>query len=371
MLRGLALCAGLLFLATGCSFAGPAATTQKVSDDVGTADVLVAPDVPGPPEDTGPPPPPPPLELVVDRDVRDRLPALINAAHTRIDVLHFSFTQTGSSGDVMAALKAAKARGVDVRVLLDDEPEANPDAVAALKSVGISAKLDNNNTRLHLKAFAIDGEVLFIGSTNLSGSALDFNHEANWIVRDPDALQFFEAYFAGINANPNYTLNPASSTSDSGAIQMWGRAGFNDVAIPAIESAKVSVDVIIYGINLDPNYPDGPAPDLAQALYDAEARSVPVRVLFELSDWNDGLNERNQHAAALFSKAGIQIRYDSEETVTHAKVLITDDRVFVGTNNWSYQGLHLGHEGGLATTLEQPVAATRAYFEAQWAAAAP
>jgi len=308
------------------------------------------------------------VEVVVDRQARGAMLGLIGAARSCLDVFEFELLRSGSAEDVRASVIAAARRGVDVRVLLDDEVESNEAAAAALRELGIDARVDHHPTRTHLKMIAVDESAVLVGSTNLSGASIDYNHETNVLVRDPSAVEFFTRYLDGLWADPAHV--PTKRVAERpNPIVPWLDGGYSTLALPAIATATAGIDLVVYGINLDPRFPEGPVARLAAALFDAVDRGVAVRVLLERSSWSETLNEINDHAAAVLRAEGVVVRFDDPDVVTHAKLLITDDRAMVGTNNWGYGGLVRDHEAGVMIDVPDAVSELSAYFEAQWSAA--
>ena len=86
------------------------------------------------------------------------------------------------------ALAQAKQRGVDVRVVLDqdirwrEEPK-NEEAYRYLREQGVQVFFDEKKTRTHAKVLVIDGKTVILGSTNWSKAALTRNVEANVLIR--------------------------------------------------------------------------------------------------------------------------------------------------------------------------------------------
>lgn len=94
---------------------------------------------------------------------------------------------------ILEDLIAAQKRGVEVRVLLeksdrkgnslDRENLATSDR---LRQHGVQVLFDSPNTTTHTKAIVIDARFVFIGSHNLTHSALFYNHELSVLIDDPD-----------------------------------------------------------------------------------------------------------------------------------------------------------------------------------------
>ncbi len=103
------------------------------------------------------------------------------------------------------SLVDAENRGVDVKIILDDGRGygyVNEDLVEAAQNWSryfekhnIEVRFDWSNQTTHDKLIIIDGEIVIVGSTNWSTSALDYNHEANILVENRDVAQEYENYF--------------------------------------------------------------------------------------------------------------------------------------------------------------------------------
>jgi phosphatidylserine/phosphatidylglycerophosphate/cardiolipin synthase-like enzyme len=111
--------------------------------------------------------------------------------------------------------------------------------------------------------------------------------------------------------------------------------------------------------------------DTVDLLADAEARGVDVRVLLEKSSFDEGLNGMNANARSYLGARNVEARFDGANTITHAKVVLADDSVVIGTNNWGYGGFEDNHEAGVITTDPATVGKIASYFEGLWVSATP
>lgn len=85
------------------------------------------------------------------------------------------------------ALVGAKKRGVDVRVLTDQDRLRDPKqkaALSALREAGIPIKINRHDALMHLKQVVIDDEVNTNGSMNQTTSGNRYNDERLDIIRD-------------------------------------------------------------------------------------------------------------------------------------------------------------------------------------------
>ncbi len=107
--------------------------------------------------------------------------ARIGEATMTIRVAAYSFT----SAPIAAALVAAKARGVDVAVVVDGEqPKARGNRVSDLIAAEIPVYADRTHKIMHHKFGVFDGSVVLTGSWNLTASAEHSNAENLVTIRD-------------------------------------------------------------------------------------------------------------------------------------------------------------------------------------------
>lgn len=126
------------------------------------------------------------------QEIRARLLALADSARRDISVEVFVL----SDPDVVAALGAARLRGVRVRILLDPNQDSNQASCTALRLGGIEVAWFPvaPGQKLHAKAGLFDG-TLFLGSANWSVSGLSTNHELDIETRRPAQTRAFRAWF--------------------------------------------------------------------------------------------------------------------------------------------------------------------------------
>ncbi len=94
---------------------------------------------------------------------------------------------------ILTDLVAARQRGVRVRVLLEKtgrrDNSLNRENLATSKRLrqnGVEVRFDSPDTTTHTKAIVIDKRFVFIGSHNLTHSALFYNHELSVLIDNRD-----------------------------------------------------------------------------------------------------------------------------------------------------------------------------------------
>lgn len=140
--------------------------------------------------------------------------AAIDAAEESVGGAIFSFTHP----DVVDALEAAWARGVDVAVVMDESQANGPWSVdEELAAAGVPVYIDGNHNasgwaggKLHHKVLVVDpgtsGEVVLTGSANWSRAGTDDNDENLLEIRDADIVAAFADEVARVRSVA--TLHP-------------------------------------------------------------------------------------------------------------------------------------------------------------------
>lgn len=121
------------------------------------------------------------------------LESLISGAKERLWASMFFFHVEGEDspgGRIIASLKAAQDRGVDVRIILDHDLPGdyhsarwvNEGAFAAAKEAGLSLRPSLPDVTLHGKAVAVDSETVLVGSHNWTSSSFYRYEETSLLV---------------------------------------------------------------------------------------------------------------------------------------------------------------------------------------------
>ncbi|KAJ1988764.1 hypothetical protein H4R33_002305 [Dimargaris cristalligena] len=117
----------------------------------------------------------------------------LNSARNSLDVCVFSLTDD----DLANALIAAKKRGVQVRLISDDDQcsTLGSDVQRLGNDHGIPTRVDNNPSHMHHKFAIVDNQTLISGSYNWTKAARKSNRENIMITDSPDAVNGFRQEF--------------------------------------------------------------------------------------------------------------------------------------------------------------------------------
>jgi phosphatidylserine/phosphatidylglycerophosphate/cardiolipin synthase-like enzyme len=136
-----------------------------------------------------------PRENLESVDVRE-----IGRAQLSIDMAAYVL----SDPRIIMALTNAAERGVVIRLYLDKSqfaehgPAQSELMEALLVHRNVAARVKGEGVLMHLKAYAIDGEVLRTGSGNFSRSGLASQDNDAIFVTDPMTVDLFEGNFERI-----------------------------------------------------------------------------------------------------------------------------------------------------------------------------
>ena len=137
--------------------------------------------------------------LLLDRDYLYALIAEINRARSEIVFCAYLFktieNADGYPERVMKSLSSAVKRGVRVLALMElnqdsgDLIRTNSETAERLKKAGIAVCPDPRDLVTHTKLVVIDRRYLFVGSHNLTQSALKYNHEVSVWIDSPSMAE--------------------------------------------------------------------------------------------------------------------------------------------------------------------------------------
>jgi phosphatidylserine/phosphatidylglycerophosphate/cardiolipin synthase-like enzyme len=119
--------------------------------------------------------------------------AAIDRARRSLLVQAYNFTEPR----IIAAIVAARRRGVDVSVIVDKiTASQRGEGVDQVADAGIPTFVDRGPRIAHNKVMVIDGDTVLTGSFNWSVSAERFNAENLIALRSPGLAAFYAENFA-------------------------------------------------------------------------------------------------------------------------------------------------------------------------------
>jgi cardiolipin synthase len=256
-----------------------------------------------------------------------------------------------SDNEILEALERAQARGVKVRVLLEEHPfgggGGQENIFDRLADAGIDVRWNNPAFRFsHIKMMVIDHAVAIIMNQNITTSSFTGNRELGVVTTNPEAVQAASAIF---EADWNQDAEPPPGPL------VVSPTNARETLLSLIDSAQTSIDVYAEVLR---------DPALLQALEAAAQRGVTVRVLISPSASFDA-------EQASLGEAGVQVRL-LRSLYVHAKMILVDDqRAFIGSQNISTTSLDQNRELGIIVSDPVSLARVSRVFDIDFAAATP
>jgi len=145
------------------------------------------------------------VTLLQDHKYYDALISGIRKAKKEINGCFFLFKVTEHKNDlpmtIVRELIAAHKRGVSISIELEQAVsskgtvyEQNRRAATLLTDAGIKVRFDTPKTTTHVKALVIDGRYVYIGSHNLTQSALKYNNELSVMIDSAELAEEVTTY---------------------------------------------------------------------------------------------------------------------------------------------------------------------------------
>jgi phosphatidylserine/phosphatidylglycerophosphate/cardiolipin synthase-like enzyme len=305
-----------------------------------------------------------PITPIVDREYLPAAQKLIEQADKSICLSMFVVKREEMVNLLIKELEKSAQRGVEIKILLDDNIAHNQRTVNYLKGINnIEIKLDSPRKTTHNKMLIVDGETVLIGSTNWTDSSLGSADEANVIISNKEIADYLQEFFDKLWLDSSRDISPFKSFPGD-IVPLLDRQYFEEV-YGAVKKAKERVWVMVYGFKTTQ---DGKTRGdrLAEEIINAAQRGVKTRVFLEKSSFNQRLNEMNRETEEYLEKKGVETKLAREDIITHAKVVIIDDSVFLGATNWSYGGLELWHNSDILIKDKKIVDFFQKYFEQRY-----
>ncbi len=267
---------------------------------------------------------------------------ILNAINSATKTIDLEIYQVGDRG-VIDALKDAAKRGVKVRVMLEPKTVGSANYPAVQKELfaaGIDVQptppqFDTHHNVDHAKFMLIDSKELMIGSGNMvryglgGNEATEVNTRDFWIedtraVSLKEAGGLFNADWARMPTKPadfkNLVVTPDNAVSS---------------VLKVIDAAKKTLYVENQSLS---------DPDTIAHLIAAKQRGVDVKVLLGVQPIPH-MPPKNEATIKQLRAAGIDAGYLTQSYL-HAKTVITETQVFIGSQNFTGGGLGANREVG-------------------------
>jgi len=290
--------------------------------------------------------------LVEPRDGLGPIDRLITGARSSVDLTMYELDDTTAEND----LAADAARGVDVRVLLDQnlERSRNEAAYAFLSAHRVHVTWADAGTTYHQKTLTVDGTTSVIMTLNMVTD--DYPGTRDFAVIDTNRADV-AAIVTTFNADFAHTaIRPPDGTD-----LVWSPTNSESSILAVINGAHRTLAV--ENEEMDDSTVTG-------ALERAARRGVDVTVVMTAdSEWDTAFAE--------LKSAGVHVRLypdSSGALYIHAKAVVADaghsgQQAFAGSENFSTASLDYNRELGIRTASPAVISAISATIASDYAGA--
>jgi len=288
-----------------------------------------------------------------------QLAAAINSVGRTLDIAAFEWNLES----LTAAVLAAKQRGVQVRMVVDDENTIRDSGstIKQLIDAGIPVVGDERSALMHNKFMILDSTTVWTGSWNFTINDTYRNNNNVLVLRSRNAVADYQTEFNEMfeqkqfgPRSPSNTPN-VSFTQDGVPIQIYFAA--EDAVLPALIATLNSARRTIRFMNF--SFTDF---DVANTIIQRAGAGVAAQGIFETTGSQTDASELK----TLFC-AGIPARQDGNPFILHHKVFIVDDTTVVtGSFNISSNATRSNDENLIIISDPDLAAQYIAEFNRRW-----
>lgn len=258
---------------------------------------------------------------------------------------------------VLDALERAKANGAEVKIICDGIGSAfriSRRDIKKLKKAGIKVKIFHRlppfphsdiNLRDHRKIIAVDGKVAFTGGVNLADEYINVDSPYGFwkdtgLAIYGEAAKVFEGMFLAM-WNGRYEM-PAPGRGEKNCLPFYDspdcKTFCEDAYVSAISSAKERVHIFTPYFCVSDK--------AASALAFTARRGVDVTVIIPHVPDKKYAFEVSKAFAQQLKASGVKF-FEYTPGFMHAKTVICDDKVFLGSYNFDFRSTHYNYECGV------------------------
>jgi phosphatidylserine/phosphatidylglycerophosphate/cardiolipin synthase-like enzyme len=285
--------------------------------------------------------------------------AAISQTQRTLDIAAFEWNLQSMTDAVLAA----KRRGVQVRIVADDDNNVDDaeSLIGQLINAGIPVVSDDRSAFMHNKFMIMDSTTVWMGSWNYTINDTYRNNNNALSLRSRRVVEDYQAEFNEMFLNKQFGPRSPSNTPNvsftQDGIPMQVYFASEDEVLPAIiatlHSARSSIRFMTF------SYTDY---DVAKEMLDRAAAGISVQGIFETTGSQTDASE----LTTLFC-AGIDARQDGNPFVLHHKVFIVDNTtVITGSFNISTNATESNDENLVIITDPDLAALYTAEYNRRW-----
>ncbi|BCL83104.1 cardiolipin synthase B [Ktedonobacteria bacterium brp13] len=291
------------------------------------------------------------LRVFVEPDAGDQvILGAINNAQQSISLVMYILTYD----KVINALEQAAQHGIDVRVMLDPDPDGVSPPTATFKALSAAGvKVKNSNPAFevtHEKAMVIDGTTAYILTSNFTISSLGATSRA--ASREYGIIDTNRADVDTVLTVFNDDWDRIAYTSVSNTAMVLSPLNSRSAFVSLINGAKHTLQIEAEQMKDS---------RIEQAIVSAAVRGVKVQVILPASE------PGNDDGIDTLTEGGVSVALDYQYYM-HAKMMSVDGKkAFVGSVNILTSSFDNNRELGILVTDTSVLSTLQSTFQYDWA----
>jgi phosphatidylserine/phosphatidylglycerophosphate/cardiolipin synthase-like enzyme len=265
--------------------------------------------------------------ILITPDYKNDVTKAIKSADEYVYVSMF-FVEVYSDNKPINELAAAKARGVDVKLIVSNHSLAlYPSLESDLKAKGIPYRIDST----HAKVVVIDDKFAYIGSANWNKNGLGNNWELTYKSNNPstiaEAKEFVtQLWFKGSNIVRNNNIFSE---------RLVNGFEYEEQVLSILKNAKSSIKVLMFEATYAFKDPDATHTKILNEVKNAYGRGVDLKMIFD-----DPRYWIMYGGKEFWDKYDIPHKLDEKDSGylerKHVKAFLVDDSILIiGSQNWN------------------------------------
>jgi phosphatidylserine/phosphatidylglycerophosphate/cardiolipin synthase-like enzyme len=271
------------------------------------------------------------------------------------------YVEPYSTNKVIDALERAVDRGVEVRLVFSDHTlQQYPDTPTLLTDKGIPYVIISN----HFKVVVIDNKIAYVGSANWNKNGLERNRELTLKTNSPDTVA--EAYdllnILWLQGSKKVVVNDFYYERFANGFE------YNNLLLESIKNAQ-SIKVLMFMVDYNSTNMNAPETKLLNEVRSAYQRGANVQMVLD-----DPKYFEVPGGGHFFTRNNVPHKLDQKNIGTderlHAKAILVDDQMlFVGSQNWHDDHLDSAQDASIITRNPQAIADYLTIFNNEWSLA--
>ncbi len=288
---------------------------------------------------------------------RNEIIADIRNAKTYIYTIMY-YVEVYNDSVLFDELESAVNRGIDVKLMFGLQSASSyPTIEQDLQTRGIPYKFVGN----HAKVVIIDDKAAYVGSANWNNNGLENNWEISLKTTNPNTIAEAKGYLLTSWSSDI----KKQDTTDRYYERFANGKEFYDLLLQNLKEAN-SVKVLMFEMTYSFQNPNAVDTKVLNELKNAMSRGADLQILLDNPTYNVTFGGKQ-----FLTQYNISHKLDDKNQGfgerMHAKAILIDDEVlFIGSQNWNIDSLSSTGEAAVITRNSEAISQFQTIFDGKW-----